>query len=169
MFDWLRNIFVKREPHPSGIDVRVGTASPLALHIPFDMVHRATGEYESLFRQIGSEQSIELFISFLQDHTQTLTTPELELECLRRLNPECEIFNFGSNFAVAESRETQESRGLTIYLNHTLSVKGLICTATLVILRDSVDPSHIHKFRDALMGILSSIHPLCPAHSDHSS
>ena len=168
MFDWLRNVFAKREAFPSGSVVRVGTASPVGLRIPTGIVHRTTGEHESHFRQIGSEQPIELWISFLQDQTQSLTTPELEFECLSRLRPECEIFNFGSNFVVAESREVQESRGSTIYLYHTLSIKGLICTATLVILRDSVDPSNIHKFRDAMVGIFSSIHPLRSTHGDLS-
>jgi hypothetical protein len=58
---------------------------------------------------------------------------------------------------IAESTEAQDERGLIIHLHHTISIQGLICTATLEILRDRVSATSIQVFRDALVELFQSM------------
>lgn len=160
MFDRLRSFFGNR-PAPASVSVlRLGTSSPVGFHLPPGLIHRAISGIESALGLSEDAYPIELRMSFLRDYTKELTTPELEAECLMRMRPEAEAFLFGRNPAIGESTEAQEARGLVVYLHHTISARGLICTATLEMLPKQVPPQALHQFRDALPKIFGSLQPI---------
>ena len=137
--------------------VRLGRTSPVGFLLPANLIHGVASDSESIFRLKENDQPIELRMTFLNDYSRDLTTPELERECLSRLGAETDVHPFGPNLVIAESAESQDDRGLVIHLHHTISIQGLICTATLEILRDHVSVSSIQIFRDAMMELFRSM------------
>jgi len=137
--------------------VRLGRTSPVGFVPPANLNHAAVSDSESVFRLKDNDQPIELRMTFLNDYSRDLTTPELERECLSRLGAETDVHPFGPNLVIAESAESQDERGLIIHLHHTISIQGLISTATLEILRDRVSATSIQMFRDALVELFQSM------------
>lgn len=137
--------------------VRIGRASPVGFVLPTNLIHGLASDSESVLRLREIDQPIELRMIFLNDCSQDLTTPELERECLRRLGENEEVHPFGCNHVIAESAESRDERGLVLHLHHTISIRGLICTATLEIVRDHVSDTAIDMFRDAMMEIFQSL------------
>lgn len=142
--------------------VRLGRTSPVGFVLPTNLNHTVVTDSGSVFHLKDNGQPIQLRMTFLNDYSQDLTTPELERECLSRIGREAEVFQFGRNQAIGESAEIQDERGLVIHMHHTISVQGLICTATLEILRDRVSSASVQMFRDALMDLFESMKRIDP-------
>jgi hypothetical protein len=162
MFDLIMHLFRSGGQTPTDHLVRLGSASPVGFALPANLNHAAVSDSESVFRLKDNGQPIQLRMTFLNDYSQDLTTPELERECLSRIGREAEVFQFGRNQAIGESAEIQDERGLVIHMHHTISVQGLICTATLEILRDRVSSASVQMFRDALMELFQSMKRIDP-------
>jgi hypothetical protein len=157
MFDRFIHLFRPGGQAPTDRLVRLGRISPVGFVLPANLNYAAVSDSESVFRLKDNDQPIELRMTFLRDYSQDLTTPELERECLCRIGKETEVHPFGRNLVIAESTEAQDERGLIIHLQHTISIQGLICTATLEILRDRVSATSIQVFRDALVELFQSM------------
>lgn len=140
--------------------VRIGEGSPISFLLPRGFHHETDGENQSFIMpgELDLSGPVSLRISYLQDQSAYLVTSELQQELLLRMQPDSQIFRFGSNLVSPIAQEKTEEDGTEwIYLHHLISVRGFISTATVQIIKARAAEAGIAELRDSLPSIFESM------------